>query len=191
MSNAVSVLNGASYSGLAEVKDAGLKGMITLRGDITSAKLAEAVKTVTGCAVPEVMKATTEGDTTVTWMAPDELLVVTGYEGVDAKVEALNGELKGEHALVVNVSDARAYFTVSGASAREVLAKLAPIDLSPAKFLPGDFRRTRFAQAAGAFWLDQSESFHIICFRSVGDYMFKLMKVAADPDSSVGVYATQ
>ncbi|MQY44278.1 sarcosine oxidase subunit gamma [Epibacterium sp. SM1969] len=191
MSNAVSVLNGASYSGLAEVKDAGLKGMITLRGDITSAKLAEAVKTVTGCAVPEVLKATTEGDTTVTWMAPDELLVVTGYEGVEAKVEALNGELKGEHALVVNVSDARAYFTVTGAAAREVLAKLAPIDLSPAKFLPGDFRRTRLAQAAGAFWLDQSESFHIVCFRSVGDYMFNLLKVAADPDSSVGVYATE
>ena len=52
MSKAVSVLNGAQYSGLAKVEDAGLQGMITLRGDLGSKALKAAVKAATGAEVP-------------------------------------------------------------------------------------------------------------------------------------------
>ena len=44
MSNLASALNGASFNGLAKVDEAGLVGMITLRGDLGSAKVAAAVK---------------------------------------------------------------------------------------------------------------------------------------------------
>ena len=36
------------------------------------------------------------------------------------------------------MSDARAVFQVSGPSAREVMAKLCPVDLSPEAFKPGN-----------------------------------------------------
>ena len=77
---------------------------------------------------------------------------------------------------------------VSGDGAREVLGKLCPVDLSAEAFVPGQFRRTRMAQVAAAFWLDQDGSFHIVCFRSVADYMFSLLSTAAQPQSEVGVY---
>jgi sarcosine oxidase subunit gamma len=77
---------------------------------------------------------------------------------------------------------------VSGAGAREVLAKLCPVDLSPDAFTPGMFRRTRMAQVPAAFWLDAEDTFHLICFRSVADYAFNLLKTAALPGGEVGVY---
>lgn len=188
MSNAVSVLNGASFDGLAEVKDAGLVGMITLRGDLSSKALAKAVSDVTDCTIPDVRKITAVNKNTVAWMSPDELLIVTDYQNVDAMVAKLSSALAGEHALVVNVSDARALFTLSGAGARETLAKVAPVDFAPDQFQAGDFRRTRLAQVAGAFWQDDNDMFHVVCFRSVGAYVFDLLKTSAHADSAIGVY---
>ena len=63
-------------------------------------------------------------------MSTDELLVLVPYAEVEAKLAAMTNALSGTHALAVNVSDARAVFRVSGPVAREVLGKLAPVDLS-------------------------------------------------------------
>ena len=79
-------------------------------------------------------------------------------------------------------------FRVSGTNAREVLGKLAPVDFSASAFQPGQIRRSRLAQVAGAFWMDDTETFRVVCFRSTADYVFKLLKVAAQPGSEVGFY---
>ena len=67
---------------------------------------------------------------------------------------------------------ARAVIRVTGAGARETLAKLCPVDLAPGTFTPGMVRRTRLGQIPAAFWLDGRGAFHLICFRSVADYAF-------------------
>ncbi len=188
MSDPVSALNGASFSGIASVEESGLAGMITLRGDLTSAKLQAAVTSATGATMPEPGKVALSDEGGLCWMSPDELLVLVHYAEVEAKLGEINAGLAGEHALAVNVSDARAVFQVSGDGAREVLGKLCPVDLSAQAFVPGQFRRTRMAQVAAAFWLDQDGSFHIVCFRSVADYMFSLLSTAAQSQSEVGVY---
>jgi sarcosine oxidase subunit gamma len=101
----------------------------------------------------------------------------------------VTAKLGTTHALAVNVSDARAMFRVSGgAAAREVLAKLCPVDMSPGVFKSGMFRRTRMAQVATAFWMDDNEDIYIICFRSVAQYVFDLLKTAAQPGSKVDVF---
>ncbi|MBE1282496.1 MAG: sarcosine oxidase subunit gamma [Rhodobacteraceae bacterium] len=188
MSNLASALNGASFKGLVTVTEAGLVGMITLRGDLSSAKLQAAVKVACGHDVPEPRKIAGTVDGGVAWMSPDELLVLVPYAQVEAKLSEMTAALDGEHALAVNVSDARAVFRVSGASAREVMGKVAPVDFSAAAFGGSDFRRSRLAQVAGAFWMDSDDSFTIICFRSAADYVFNLLSTAANPQSSVGVY---
>mgnify|MGYP000264923644 CR=1 FL=1 len=189
MSEAVSALNGASFVGLARVEETGLGGMITLRGDFASAGFQAAVKAATGCAVPELRKIAIGDRGAVAWMSPDELLLLVDYAEAEAVTASLAADLSGEHHMAVNVSDARACFTVSGASAREVIAKVAPVDLAPGQFAPGDFRRTRFAQVAAAFWLDEADVFHVVCFRSVAAYMFNLLSTAAHPQAQVGVYS--
>lgn len=188
MSDPVSALKEARASGLVEIRESGLGGMITLRGDFASAVFQKAVKGVTGADLPETRKIAMGDKGAVAWMSPDELLVLVDYAEADATVAALEAGLAGEHFAAANVSDARACFAVEGALAREVMGKLAPVDFSADQFVAGDFRRTRMAQVAAAFWLDEAGVFHIVCFRSVAQYMFDLLKVAAQPNSAVGVY---
>lgn len=181
MSEAVSALQGAFAKGAVSVAEIGPQGMITLRGDLSDAKLAAAVQQVTGAEMPGQRKITHAGACAVAWMSPDELLILLPYGDVAAAIAALNAALAGSHFLAVNVSDARALFRVTGAPAhvREVIAKLAPADLSPEAFAPGDIRRTRLAQVAAAFWLTEEGEARIVCFRSVARYAFDLLKTSA------------
>jgi sarcosine oxidase subunit gamma len=188
MSDPVSALKGARHAGLVEVRETGLGGMVTLRGDFASFSFQAAVKSVTGAEVPATRKIAMSEQGGVAWMSPDELLLLVDYAQADAVVAKLDEALAGEHFMAANVSDARACFSVSGESAREVMGKLAPVDFSSDKFGAGDFRRSRLAQVAAAFWMDDVGAFHIVCFRSVGQYMFDLLKVASHPQSTVGVY---
>ena len=94
--------------------------------------------------------------------------------------------LKNEHHMVVNVSDARALFEVSGSAVREIVAKLAPVNIKALEI--GEIRRTRFSQIAAAFWLTSEENLSIICFSSVADYMFNLLKTSSAQNSEVGSF---
>lgn len=183
MSDPVSPLSGASFSGSAEISEAPLRAMISLRGDYSDPKLALAVKAVTGAKMPETRRITHGKTGSAVWMSPDELLLITDYTQADFSIATLETKLKGSHFMATNVSDARAVFAINGPAAREVLAKGAPIDLSLRGFENGDVRRTRIGQLAAAIWMEEDGSFQLICFRSVADFMFEWLKTAAEPSS--------
>lgn len=186
MSNPVSALDGATYEGFVTVHEMGLRGMITLRGDLASAKFKKAAVNAAGTTMPGLREVKLSDQNALAWMSPDELLAVVPHDEVDTKLATLEKALKGEHFLAVNVSDARAVFRVSGQGAREVIAKLSPVDMSPAAFPAGQIRRTRMAQVPAAFWVGEDEAVTVICFRSVAEYVFNLLKGAAAPGSEVG-----
>lgn len=189
MSNAISALDDSTYDdGIARVRELGLHGMITLRGDMAGAKLKSAAKGATGVALPDQGRISLSQDKGIAWMSPDEALILCPYDSVADTIASLNKALSKAHALVANVSDARALFEVKGPNAREVMAKLAPVDLAPDAFTLGMFRRTRMAQVAAAFWMVDETSFRIVCFRSVAEYMFGILKMAAQPGSNVGYF---
>jgi sarcosine oxidase subunit gamma len=188
MSEAVSALSGASFDGIARVREAGLRGMITLRGDLSAPALKAAATGVTGVDFPGQGVANCSREHGLCWMSPDELLVLVPYGEVRQALDTIETALAGSHVLAANVSDARAVFSVEGPQAREVLAKLTPADLSPAALQPGQFRRTRLAQAPAAFWMRADESFEVICFRSVAGYVFKLLSASAAPGAEVGYF---
>lgn len=189
MSEPVSALGGLSHGeGIARITEEGPRGMITLRGDLSDKALGKAAIAAAGVNLPEVRHCNSEGERGMAWMAPDELLILCPYAEVPDRLAQLQSKIAKKHALAVNVSDARALFRVEGPRAREVMAKLSPVDLHPEHFLPGHFRRTRLAQIPAAFWMPQEECFQIICFRSVAQYAFDVLKVAAQPGSEVGLY---
>lgn len=189
MPEPVTALHGARYDGLASIADAGPTGMITLRGDLASDAVAQAVHRATGLDVPAQREACTSDAHAALWMAPDELLLICPHPQVTDSLAAIEAALADQHFLAVDVSDARCHIHVAGSGAREVLAKLCPVDLSPEAFTPGMVRRTRMAQIAAAFWLDEGGTFHLICFRSVAGYAFSVLKTAATPGGEVGIYA--
>lgn len=185
MSEAVSALNGAEFDGIAQVQEAGLHGMITLRGDFTDKAFIAGLKKATGMAVPGQRLVISHKELTLAWMSSDELLLVLPYDAAIDMEQTLHAALSKTHAMAQNVSDARAVFTVRGAHARDVLAKVAPVDFSPNAFAPGMIRRTRLAQIAAAFWMVNDDTFQVICFRSVAGYAFDVLNSAAATGSEV------
>lgn len=187
MSEAASALAGATFDGLVRVQEAGLQGMITLRCDAGKPELAAALRDVAGVDMPGQRGIVASGDCALAWMSPDEWLILLPYAQAHDAVARLRAALEGTHHLVENVSDARALFALSGddATLREVLAKLAPVDLHPDRFGPGEMRRTRLAQVPAAIWMPQAGQARVVCFRSVARYMFDLLSVAASPGSAV------
>jgi sarcosine oxidase subunit gamma len=177
MSNAISVMDGKTLNGPVDLADSGLKGMITLRGDLSSENMAKAVKSAVGLAMPSPLCAKSGVKGSVAWMSPDELLILVDYKSADATVKKIEKALKGDHFMAQNVSDARSYFTLTGKNVLNVVAKGSPANINDLKVL--DFRRTRIAQIPVAFWLADEETLHIVCFRSVGEFMFDWLGNAA------------
>jgi sarcosine oxidase subunit gamma len=190
MSDRASALQGASFKGQIAVRENGLRGMITLRGDLASVKLRNAATTVTGLHFPDRRSANSAGEMGLCWMSPDELLILLPYAEVAKALGAIGSELKDEHHLAVEVSDARASFTLQGKGAdiRNVLAKLTPADLRPAALPTGEMRRTRLAQVPAAIWFHEEGRAELICFRSVAGYVWGLLVNAAEAGSEVRYY---
>ncbi len=165
-------------SELAKVTRLALRGMITFRGDVSSARVKKAIKAATGAAVPKVRSISGNRDGGVAWMSPDELLLMVPYGDVQNIIADLSKALVNDHVLIADVSDARAVFRVEGVEAAQVLARVCPVDLHKDSFDIGEIRRTRMAQVAAAFWRDET-GFEVICFRSVADYVEALLQRAA------------
>ena len=184
MSNIQTAMNGARATGYVDVSEAPATGMITLRGDLSDAAAQKAVKSVMGAGVPATLTVTDADAGQILWMSPDELMIVCAYDQADQMVSDLIAALGDTHSMVVNVSDARAVFDLNGSATSEIIAKLAPIDM---KSMPaGTVRRTRFAQIPAAFWMTSNDSARIICFRSVGKYMFNQLRNSAQAGFEVG-----
>lgn len=189
MSDVALALGGASFDGLVRIEELSGQGMITLRGDLTDKSIVKPVKDVFGVPLPGTRETALDGANGALWMSPDEALLLCPYGQAQAKADELAGKLAKAHALVVNVSDARAVFRLKGALLREVIAKLAPVDMAPDAFTPGMVRRTRMAQVAAAFWMDDTSTARVVCFRSVAAYMFGILSNAADEASAVNHFA--
>lgn len=146
-------------------------GMITLRGDPGTETMAQSIRNAFGCAVPERRRIEFGDDGSVAWMSHDELLIRVPRNDVETVLAGLEDALGGENMLLSDVSDARVTFDVRGPSAREVLAKGCPSNLSREAFGPGDFIRTRLGQVPVAVWMPDPETVSLMCFRSVDDFI--------------------
>lgn len=165
---------------LAEISRVTGLGMIAVRADL--ARSGAALAAAVGPALPGQTRFTAAGDRMIGWMSPDELLVILPAAEVAAVVAALQDALGGDHGLIVDVSDMRAVFDITGAGAGDVIAKLSPTDLAR---LPADgLRRSRAAQVPVAFWR-QGDGFRLIGFRSVADYLQTVLGNAAAPGSGL------
>lgn len=181
-----SALAGAQAQGLIEIREMGLQGMVSLRADLATA--AKAVKKLTGADMPGPRAMTGGTGCQVAWMSPDEVLIFCDHDRAGKLAFDLSEALSGQHHLAVNVSDARAMFSLTGAAGplRDVIAKITPADIGG---LPlGEMRRTRLQQVASAIWFQSETEARVICFRSVARYVFDLVTVSAQPDGAVGYH---
>lgn len=161
------------------------QGMVTLKLPPGDAAWGPALAAL-GLSVPAVRRIVRAGDRAALWMAPDEVLLLVPDPA--ATLAALAAPLAGAHHLAADVGAARVVFAVTGPRAREVLAKLCPVDLHPDAFPAGSVRRTRAAQVACALWAEGADDLRLACFRSVEGYVADLLALSADPAAAVGLF---
>ena len=163
---------------MAVIEAKGPQGMVSLRADLSDERVAKAVRTATGCALPEKRQIVTGEGAAVAWMSPDELLLLVPHEAAPGVAADMAGALAGTHHLATDVSDARAMFAIRGPGADDVVRKLCPVDID--RLPDGEIRRTRTAQVAAALWRSGEGEISLIAFRSVGGYVERLLQVAVD-----------
>lgn len=151
------------------------RAIVNIRGDGKDAAFVSAVKAVTGVDLPVKPNTTaTAGDFRILWLGPTEWWIVT-TGGVEEKLVAdLRQAFTGQHAAVIDVSESRTVITLSGAKARDVLARGCSLDLHPRVFGPGQCAQTGLTKAN--IMLDQIDgtpSFEIYILKSFGDYLWQ------------------
>ncbi|MFQ6552772.1 sarcosine oxidase subunit gamma [Aestuariibius insulae] len=179
MSDHRTALGGCQASGLVEISEAEARGMIAIRADLDNADLKRSLDAVVGAGVPAPGQVSDRARGQICWMSPDELLLMLPKAACDETLTRLRDDLVGQHALVEDMSDARAVFVLEGDHCRDVLAKISPADVRASVLSPGVIRRTRMGQVPAAFWLTREARAEVICFRSVARYVFDLLDAAS------------
>ncbi|MEM6660895.1 MAG: sarcosine oxidase subunit gamma family protein [Pseudomonadota bacterium] len=162
------------------IAEATPQGQVTFRGDLSAVDLS----VVDGLTVPGTLQTTAAGSSRAIWMSPDELLLLV--KDAPATVTALTEQLAGQHAMALDVSDARIAFRLTGDLVGEVLAKGAPCDCSDHGFPPGTARRTHLGGLAVAIWRIDAGTWEIACFRSFAHHLKAWLEQAAVAGSEVG-----
>ena len=148
-------------------------GMLTIRGEFSEIGLV--VQEETGCSVPQPRMATRCDDRTLLWMSPDELMLVCSRDAAAATAGAMANRFGDAFATVIDVSDARQVFALSGRDVEGALATLMPVDF--VRMEREEVRRTRMAQIPAAIWREEG-GWRLMCFRSVATYAEDLLRGA-------------
>jgi sarcosine oxidase, subunit gamma len=186
MPEPVSVLSGRRPAGYVGIEDTGLRGQVTLKGELGGRAMAGAVRELVGLKMPGVRQVMAGQGNAAVWMAPDEVLLLMPYADAPGAVARAGEVLKGRHHMALDVSDARVVLRLTGAAVGEVLAKGAPTDLSDRACPPGSARRTHLGGMAVAFWRLDAETWEIVAFRSYAHHLVAWLEDAARPGAEVG-----
>lgn len=122
-------------------------GKVNLRGQTADPLFRAAVKDATGTEPPaKANRVAVAGHRQVIWLGPDEWLVTAPAAEESTLAANLRARLMGQHAAVTMVGEARAVIALAGGAAREVMAKLCPLDLHSRAFSVGDCAQSLVAR---------------------------------------------
>jgi methylglutamate dehydrogenase subunit D len=151
---------------------------LTLRNDLAVAmviarraqhdSLALRVRDTFGLDLPATPRRAEAGPTAFVWSGPGQWLACA--EGIEPRTfeTRLRSELAGL-ASVSDQSDGRVVVRVSGACARDMLAKGVMVDLHPRAFGPGDAAVTSIAYIGAHLWqVDATPTYELAVYRSFG-----------------------
>ena len=114
----------------------------------------------------------TRNNISALWIGPDEWLIF-GAEG--SNLEAKLNKVKTGLYSAVAVNHRNTAITVSGVNAINALNGGCPRDLSLEAFPIGDCGRTIIGKAEVVLWRMAEDSFHVECWRSFSDYVWKYL----------------
>ena len=159
-------------AGLA-VREQPFRTLLNLRGRPDDADYALAVNEATGLPLPGANEFNADGDRVLAWLGPDEILFAGDDRDSLAMERTLRDRLSGVASALTDVSAGFTTLIVSGAGARDFLAKGWALDLHPRAFGPGRCAQSYLAKAP-ALLLQRAATpvFELLVRRSFADYVW-------------------
>ncbi len=138
----------------------------------------QVAETVTGLAPdPTPIRATTQGDRSWLWTAPERWLLIAPADAMPAI--DLAAAIPTEQGSVVDLSHARAAVRLEGADARAVLSKGCSLDFHPGVFGPGACAQSTLFHVATLIHCRDANSFDLFAFRGFGRSLWEMLVDAA------------
>ncbi len=120
--------------------------------------LSKALRAAHGVDFPDPGRISTSGTTRCLWAGRDQAFLVG---------PAPDSAALADHAALTDQSDAWAVMRLDGPGARDVLARLTPLDLRAQVFEPGHTARTLLGQMNAVLSRDAANGYEIMVFRSM------------------------
>ena len=121
--------------------------------------LSEALARHHGIGWPKPRRSVIKGEARIVWSGMEQAMLI----GV-----AADGRL-GEHAALIDQSDAWAAVRISGEASRDVLARLCPLDLNPQVFRRGHAARSLIGHMSSLIHREGDTRYLVMTFRSMAD----------------------
>lgn len=154
--------------------------LFELRGDPGDADFSNAVQSALGAALPSAGRVQSAVDRSVLWLRPNGWWIVGSTQAVTAGRAKIVAALGAVHTTLIDVSDAFARFELSGANARQLLARGCTLDLHPRFFGMGQCTRTMIADISVLIHrIGPDESYHLYVEYSVAAYFGQWLTDAA------------
>ncbi len=152
----------------------GPRERISLRAD---EKTAKALGKALGVDLPfKPGSAVSKGGKTALWIGPDEWLLIGPDNGSISTTLSQTGK---QVFSIADISHRNTAVTITGPNSTAVLNSGCPRDLSLAAFPVKSCSRTVFGKAEVVLWRIRKEEFHLECWRSFSDYVWKYLADAA------------
>jgi heterotetrameric sarcosine oxidase gamma subunit len=153
--------------------------IVHVAGDAGDAAFADGVKSACGCALPTTPgDIATSGDLSLIWLAPERWLAVAPDRGPGA-LEAAFRKACGDSIAIIDVSHGRTVIRLSGANARTVLMKGAPLDFHKKVFTPGRAAQSAISQCGTLITCPAEDTFDVYVFRAFGQHMWEWLTDAS------------
>jgi heterotetrameric sarcosine oxidase gamma subunit len=131
-------------------------------------ELSAAMKEAHGVAFPKPNRSGAKDATRCIWFGRNQGLLIGAVPDVSL----------GQHAAIVDQSDAWCAVSLSGGTAEDVLARLVPMDLRRAQFKRGHTVRTQVGHMMASVTRTGPDSFMILVFRSMAATLIHELKQA-------------
>lgn len=157
--------------------------LVNVRGEPSDAAFVEAVAAVAGLRLPAEPNTVARGERyDALWLGPDEWLLRSVEPAPAGGLHArLSSALAGADAAAVDVGSGYTVLEISGAQAREALARGCPLDLHPRVFKTGQCAQSHFFKTAIVLAPTGDERTDLVVRRSFADYFCRILLDAAAP----------
>ncbi len=137
----------------------------------------DAINKVLKLDLPTKPKTSTQsGKRIAMWLGPDEWLIIDDPQsGLDKIPEDLTGILCS----AVDISHRNTAISVTGTKASLAINAGCPQDISPQAFPVNACARTILGKSEIILWRTANDSFHVECWRSFSQYVWKFLVDAA------------